>query len=443
MDSQENHSSQPVPHSDHPVPHGAEDQIPTDLKPVGNWSVAVAAVIVVLCFAGLFVVGWTPHHKRQAELEQTKSENANMRPVVQTAAPQRSETSRDLTLPADVRPMQETRIFPRASGYLKSQLVDIGDQVKAGQLLAEIDAPDIDADLAQARASLGQAQAQETKAKDDFQLTQATLTRYESFAKTGGVTQQQLDEKRAAFTQAQSVLAGAQASIKASEANVQRLSALQGFEKVYAPFAGTVTARNYDIGALMTAGASSGRELFRITDVSTLRVFVNVPQSYVTSLAPGQSSYISVRNYPGKEFVGTITRSTGALDPATRTLSYEIDVPNDHGVLFAGMYGSARLRVSQAEPPMVIPTSALVFDSAGTRVWVVQDGKVFPKKVDLGRDFGTETEVATGLNGGEAIVTNPGERLAEGAAVELAAKPQEAAEKPALSSIRGVSPRGQ
>jgi RND family efflux transporter MFP subunit len=269
-----------------------------------------------------------------------------------------------------------------------------------------------------------QSQAQQTKAQDDLELAQATFKRYEAFSKTGGVTQQQFDEKQAALTQAQSVLAAATANVKAADANVQRLAALQGFEKVFAPFSGTITARNYDLGALMTPGGTPGRELFRIADVSTLRVFVNVPQTYVTALRTGQEAFLAVRNYPGKEFTGSITRTAGALDPATRTLSYEIDVPNPQGTLFSGMYATARLQVHDAQPPLVVPTSALVFDSAGTRVWVVQDGKVFPRKVDLGRDFGTQTEVASGLTGNEEIVTNPGERLAEGADVQLASNSQ-------------------
>ncbi len=403
-----------------PAANNAHDEIPTDLPKIGNLGVIIAAVVVAACFLGLFFVGWLPHQKREAELDKDQSAQESSRPMVQVAAPQRTRTGTDIVLPADARAMQETSIFPRANGYLKSLKVDIGDTVKAGQLLAEIDAPDIDAELAQASAAVVQAQAEKTKANNDFELTQATFKRYEAFAKSGGVTQQQLEEKQSALTQAQSALAGAEASIKAADANVQRLTALQGFEKVYAPFAGTITARNYDLGALMSAGGG-GKELFRIADTSTLRLFVNVPQTYITSLQTGQDAFLSVRNFPGKEFKGKIVRSAGALDPSTRTLRYQIDVPNEDGVLFAGMYATARLQVNDAKPPLVVPTSALVFDSAGSKVWVVKDGKTYPQKVGLGRDLGVETEVESGLSGGESIVTNPGQRLAEGVDVELTA----------------------
>jgi RND family efflux transporter MFP subunit len=300
--------------------------------------------------------------------------------------------------------------------------VDIGDRVKAGQLLAEIDAPDVDAELVQAKASVGQAKANVVKAEDDLELARTTFERYKGFGKGGGVSQQEIDEKRAAYTQAQSALEAFKASVAAAEATVQRLAALQGFEKVYAPFAGVVTARNMDVGALVSAGQTV--PLFRIADTDVLRVYVNVPQSYVQSVRPGQKVGLAVRNYPGKEFEGVVARTAGALDPATRTLRYEVDVPNKEGVLLAGMYGEVRIKAKQDEPPMVVPTSAVVFDSGGTKVWVVEEGKVHPKRVDVGRDFGTEIEVSSGLSGKEQVVTNPGERLADGVEVEAKSPPQ-------------------
>jgi len=407
--------------------HSAHDEIPTDLPRIPTWGVIVAVIVLIMAFAGLFVLGWGPRQKRLAELRETTAAVEDARPLVQVALPQRSSKAKDLVLPADARAFQETSIFPRASGYLRKLHVDIGDRVKEGQLLAEIDAPDIDAELAQAKASLAQAQANLTKANNDFELSQTTLKRYQGFAQSGGVTQQQLDEKQAAFTEAQSAQAGGEANVKAADATVQRLTALQGFTKVYAPFAGTITARNYDLGALMTASSTAGRELFRIADTDTLRVFVNVPQAYVTSVRNGQSAFLSVRNYPGKEFTGTITRSTGALDPNTRTLRYEIDFANKDGTLFAGMYAQARLEVTDAQPPVVVPTSSLVFDASGTKVWVVEQGKVFPKDVNVGRDLGTDIEVSSGLKGDESVVTNPGDRLATGAEVAVAGTPAEAA----------------
>jgi RND family efflux transporter MFP subunit len=182
--------------------------------------------------------------------------------------------------------------------------------------------------------------------------------------------------------------------------------------------------------------------MFRIANTDTLHVFVNVPQSYVTSVKTGQEAYLSVRNYPGKEFTGTIVRSTGALDPATRTLRYQIDFPNRDGVLYAGMYAEARLKVVEAQPPVVVPTSALVFDSTGTRVWAVEDGKVFPKVVSVGRDLGTEIEVTSGLIGNESVVTNPGERLASGVRVAIAdTSPPSPSQAPAPSKPQTAAAR--
>jgi RND family efflux transporter MFP subunit len=400
--------------------HDTEGEIPKDLPKVNTWAVGLAGLVAIGAFAGLFYVGWKPRQERQADLHETTAAIAESRPAVQVATPKRAEKGGDLVLPADARPMQETAIYPRANGYLNKLLVDIGDRVEAGQLLAEISAPDVDADLLAAKASVGQANANLVKAQNDFDLGQATLKRYEGFSEGGGVTQQQLDERRSTLAQAKSNLEAAKANVQAAEAAVTRLTAMQGFTKVVAPFGGTITARNYDLGALMSASNSSGRELFRIADTGTLRVFVNVPQNYLTSVKMGQKAFLTVRNFPGREFPGTISRSTGTLDPTSRTLRYQIDVDNKDGTLVAGMYGQARLQVGNGQSPMTVPTSSLVFDSAGTKVWVVgQDAKVHAKKVDVGRDLGTEIEIASGLSGGESVVTNPGERLADGVEVEL------------------------
>lgn len=404
-----------------PIEHEEEAVPLEDLPKVRSWTVALAALIVVAALIGLFLLGYVPRERRLRELNSETAAAQDARPTVEVATPKRSATAVELILPADARPMQETAVYPRTSGYLKRLLVDIGDHVKAGQLLAEIDTPEVDADLAQAQAAVGQAQANAAKAQGDYELAQNTLKRYEGFATTGGLTEQQLEEKRVAFTEAKSALDAAKANVTSAQATVQKLTALQGFEKIVAPFAGTVTSRNYDVGALMSpTNTGAGKELFRIEQTDTLRAFVNVPQAYVTSDRTGQKAFLTVRNYPGRDFVGTIARSSGSLDPATRTLRYEIDFPNAEGTLLAGMYAQVRLSDAQEQPPMVVPTSALVFDSGGTRVWVVDDGKVHFKKIEVGRDLGTEVEIASGLSGQEAVVTNPGERLSDGVEVQIA-----------------------
>jgi RND family efflux transporter MFP subunit len=405
----------------HEPEHHEPNPIPDDLPKVKTWAAIVAGVVILVAFAGLFVLGWIPRERRIAAAEaQSKAVNDSA-PTVMVAKPKQVDKAIDVRLPADARAFQSTAIFPRANGYIKRSLVDIGDQVKQGQLLAVIDQPDVDADLNQARAAQAQAEANLVKSQNDFELSQSTLTRYEGFSKSGGVTQQQLDQTRSAFTQAQSTLAGAKANVQASDAAVQRLVALQGFENVIAPFGGKITFRNYDVGALMSStNAAPGKEMFDIADTDTLRVFVNVPQPYITTIKTGQQAFLAVRNYPGREFTGTIARAAGTLDPATRTMSFEIDFPNSDGSLFAGMYAEARLHLTQDQPPTVLPTSSLVFDSGGTRVWVVSaDQKVYSQKVTVGRDFGTEIEISDGLKGDEQVVTNPGERLADGSAVQL------------------------
>jgi len=396
----------------------AHADIPKDLPNFSTPAVLLAALIALGAFVALFLVGWIPRHHRLAQLEAESRQVNDSRPSVDVAQPKRDAKPIEVVLPADARAYQETAIYSRANGYLKSQTVDIGDHVKVGQLLAEIDAPDLDAELNQAKASVVASESNLAKAKSDRDLAEITLKRFEEYAKSGGVTQQDLDTRRATFAQTDAAYAQSKADVAIQQANVQRLTALVGFEKITAPFTGVITARNYDVGALLSS-TNTGRPLFNLAQIDVLRVFVNVPQSYVTQIKTGQEARLTVRNYPGRTFTGKITRSTGALDPNSRTLRYEIDFPNSDDTLYSGMYGQVTLPVNQDQSPMRVPTSALVFDSAGTKVWVVDDGKARARLVSVGRDFGTEVEINSGLSGSEAVVTNPGQRLAEGVAVNV------------------------
>jgi RND family efflux transporter MFP subunit len=414
----------------------AHADVPRDLPKVTTPAILIAGVVVIAAFVALFLIGWIPRHDRRVELEKQAKAANDSRPVVQIAQPKRDGAAVDVILPADVRSFQETALFPRATGYLKRQLVDIGDRVEKDQLLAEIAAPDLDAELNQAKASEVSAKANLAKSQSDRDLAQTTLKRYQAWAQSGGVTEQDLDQRRATLNQSESVVNSSQADVQVAHANVERLTALAGFEKITAPFAGIITARNYDVGALMSSGSTSGKELFRIAETDLLRVFVNVPQSYVTAVKTGQHATLMVRNYPGHDFDGVVTRSAGALDPATRTLRYEIDVPNKDGRLYSGMYGQIRLHLNQEQPPMKVPSSAVVFDSAGTKVWVVDDGKVHNRKVSVGRDFGTDVEISDGLSGNEQVVTNPGERLAEGGEVQITGPEAPPAQRQAQLSVR-------
>jgi RND family efflux transporter MFP subunit len=325
-------------------------------------------------------------------------------------------------LPADLRSMQQTSIYARASGYLKRNLVDIGDHVEAGQLLAEIDTPDIDAEVVRATASIALAKANAAIAQDALALADTTLKRYAG-TDSGAVTRQQVDERQAAFTQAKSALEASKSNLEFAEADLKRLQVLQGFERVVAPIAGTVSVRNYDPGALLSpTNTGDGRELFRIDRTDTLRVFVNVPQAYATAVKTGQAAFLTVRNYAGREFAGKVARSAGVVDPTTRSLRMQIDVPNADGALYAGMYGEVRLPTSSEKPALLVATSALVFGPEGTFVWVVTSEQVHKKPVVVGRDLGTEIEIVSGLDATDVVVKNPGERLVEGLAVRQSAE---------------------
>lgn len=407
--------SRAAPHDD----HGA---IPTDLPQVGALGVVLIAVVVLALFGGLFLLGWMPHKKQQAEARQEAKEAAETRPIVDVTRPRQSNAAVDLVLPGNVEANQATAIYARTNGYLKPLPpgIDIGAQVKAGQLIAEISAPEVDAELEQSKASLEQANVNVGRATNEYNFNKGTFERYEGLSKTGGVTQQQLDEKRAAFNIATSSLKAAQASVLAATAAVKRLTEMQGFQKVTAPFDGVITARNYDAGALISATTTgAGKELFRVEQVDTLRVSVSVPQGYATDVKPGQDADLLVRNYPGQAFKGKVARTAGAIDVGTRTLKVEVDVPNADHKLLKGMYAQVRFKIPRARPALLLPTSAFVFGTEGMRVTVLEGDKVHYRKVVVGRDFGSEAEVASGVSAEDQVVTNPGEHLIDGMEVAV------------------------
>jgi RND family efflux transporter MFP subunit len=411
---------------DHTEEHH-EEEIPRDLKQPGWLMVVAVGLLFIAALGGLFFLGWKPHEQQQKQAAEDASQQGDTRPVVTVATPKQVAGAHDVVLPCDVRPNQETLIFPRATGYLKKLYVDIQDRVEAGQLLAEIDTPEVDAQLEQTKASRMQAQANVVKAKADLDLAERTLERYGGVGNTS-VTQQERDEKRTARDQAAAALSQAQANVVAADANVQRLTVMQSFEKITAPFSGIITSRNYDVGALLTAGggnsstgsASGGRELFKLTQADTLRVFVNMPQVDAAAVRVGQNATLTVRNYPNRTFTGAVARLAGAVDPNSRTMPFELHFANPNGELYAGMYGQVKLGVEDGASALVIPTSSLIFNAGGTQVGTVKDGRVHFQNVSVSRDLGTELEVTGGLNQEDQVITNPGERLSEGVAVQVA-----------------------
>ncbi len=328
-------------------------------------------------------------------------------PVVSVVKPHRAKTVPAVVLPATVEPMQETVIYARTSGYMKTVHVDIGDRVAAGQLLAEIESPEVDASLREARARLEQERA-------NLVLARATLERTRQLHREQLVSQQQLDEQEAAFDTRQ-------AAVEAAQATVQSLAIQQAYQRVVAPFAGTITSRRVDRGALITSGSGATvASLFTIGQTDALRVFVDVPQTAAVGITPGQTVDVGLRERPGRFTSGRVVRTAGALDPRSRTLRTEVHLPNDDRALMPGMYVQVSFPAASGGPALVVPANALVVRTDGPQVAVVEGSAVHYRKVVLGRDFGNEVEVMSGLTGGESLVASPGDRLTDGEVVEVA-----------------------
>ena len=400
-----------------------EQVIPKDLPKPGFLSVLAICVVLVAMLVGLFVLGLIPHieEARQARADADAAAQQAAAPMVSVVHPQLQKTAKDVYLPANVTPWARTAIYARSTGYLKQWQYDIGSHVKRGNVLAVIDAPDVDAELVQAKATLEEAKASVIKGQADVDNAFTDYNRYLDAQKAnpGSVTPEDIDSKRDAYQDAVSAMGVYNATVAQDQATVQQYSVLQGFEKIYAPFNGIITARNYDIGAYITPTSAAGAELFDIADTDTLRVFVDVPQNYATQIKIGQDAFLSVRNYPAREFKGIVARMTGSLSETTRTLPYELDFPNPDGALYPGMYGQARIPVFNSEPLLIIPSSALVFDANGVRVGVVKDGKAHFQKVTISRDLGITLDISDGLSADDQVITNPGERLDEGVPVQV------------------------
>ena len=367
---------------------------------------ASRSLLVVVVAAGVIAVvyffGVAPRiHARSLLAERSRAAG---RPSVSVVKAATAPLATELLLPASLQPIQEASIYARTDGYIARLLVDLGDQVKAGQPLAIIEGPEVDQALNQSRAALEQARA-------NLELARSSATRWTDLGTQNAVPQQEIDEKQAAF-------AARKADVAAAEANVSRLTQLKAYQTITAPFDGAISARNVDVGALITAG-SSGRELFRLAQTGTLRVYINVPQTYFRSLHPGLEVDVLLNEFPGRVFPGKVARLAGALDAATRTLVAEIQIPNEAGEVLAGMFGQVRLRLRASTPPLVIPSNAVMLGTAGPTVATVDSAdKIHLMKVKLGRDFGSQVEIAEGLTAGDHVVTNPSDTLSDGLLVE-------------------------
>ena len=361
----------------------------------------------VAVLAALFALGFIPRWRANAALT---SSVRDQRPTVTVISSQKPNDAANLVLPGSTQAIQETALYARTNGYVRKWNVDIGAKVEAGQLLAEIETPEVDQELNQAHANVSQAIA-------NADLARATLTRWQQLVDQKVVSPQEFDEKRSAAD-------ARAADLRVAQANVKRLEELQGFEKIVAPFTGIVTARNIDNGNLVSAGSGQTAPLFRLAQTNTLRIYVTVPQTQSRSIAPGQSATVSVREIPDKTFSAKVVRTAGAIDPASRTLLTELQLPNEDAQLFPGMYAEVKFALPQDGRTLLAPGNSVMIRSDGPKVLVV-DAKqtIRARAVKLGRDLGDKVEIVSGLDPAESLVANPTDALQEGAEVKVQVQP--------------------
>jgi RND family efflux transporter MFP subunit len=368
-----------------------------------GWLYAILAVLIV---AGIVVAGIVPRRNARAALKLTTNDLAT--PTVSVIHPKLGAPQQEIVLPGNMQAFTDSPIYARTNGYLKKWYVDIGGHAKSGELLADIETPEVDQQLDQARADLNTAQA-------NYALSQTTATRYEDLAKTDSVSKQDVDNATGDFAAKKAMVASAQS-------NVKRLEELQSFEKIYAPFDGVITARNTDIGHLINSGAGGpATELFHIAATQTLRVFINVPQSDSQAAKPGLVADLTLPEFPGKTFKGKLVRTADSIDPATRTLLVEVDVDNSNGELLPGAYTEVHLKVPTGVPSLILPVTTLIFRSQGMQVATVQGGeRAVLTNIAIGRDMGTEVEVVSGLTADDLVIVSPPDSLITGETVRVA-----------------------
>jgi RND family efflux transporter MFP subunit len=366
----------------------------------------------------LFLAGYLPRQQAQKLLEASSAASAVAAPRVDVIHPRVQNKVRTLTLPGSLQALEATAVYARATGYVHRWLVDIGDHVTQGQLLAQIDTPDLDQQLQQAREMLGQTKASLEQAMANERYAAVTAQRYRTLAEQHFVSQQDVDQTQAQANVGLANVHAAQSAVAAQTASVHQLEQLKAFSRVTAPFAGTITERNIERGTLVAPGSASGKPLYMIAISNPLRLFVKVPQAVASGIAVGVPVKVRARQYPGRDFAGKVTRTAGALDPTTRTLTVEAQVANDKGELLPGSYADVTFPAPLAHGVTVVPVSALVVDAQGVRVATVDaNSKVHFIPVQIGRDQGQETEIVDGLTGAENVIAAPAGNLVEGTPV--------------------------
>jgi membrane fusion protein, multidrug efflux system len=396
--------------------------MPTETRPPGSRRrLGIFGMLAGIILIVVVITGIRSREEASAKLRQWTDDQAV--PTVAVALPDAKVSNPTLDLPGRLEAYYRAPIFARVSGYLKSWSADIGARVKAGQVIAEIEAPDLDQQLLQGRADLA---SQEASAK----LSEATLTRRKTLIASNFVSMQEIDERTAD-------LSNKLASVKAGQANVERLEALAGYKKITVPFDGVVTSRDTDVGALINAGGGSGPAMFTISDISKLRVYVNVPQTYVPAIKIGAKAVISMPEYPNRTFLATVEASSQSVDVASGTTRMQLGLDNSKGELMPGGYANVKLSLQRDSVPLNIPSSALIFNQNGLRVATVgADDKVLFKTVTISRDLGRTIELASGITAEDRIITAPPDGLADGDQVRVSGgkgdvkgKPEKVSEK--------------
>ena len=392
---------------------GPENGRPRDPgpAPAGRAKILIGALLLVLSTAGVVTF---LNRKSESDALAKETEAVSI-PTVAVVQPQAEPGNDELVLPGNLQAFEESPIFARTNGYLLRWYKDIGSKIQKGELLAAIDTPEIDQELSQARASREQV-------RSALGLAKISADRWANLRKTDSVSEQEADQQASGYQQAQ-------ANLAAADANVRRLEELESFKKVYAPFSGVLTRRNVDPGVLINSGAGlTGKELFDIARVDPLRVYVSVPQAYAPNMKVGMKANVTLQEFPGLKFMGTVARTSDAIDPATRTLNTEVDVPNKDGKLLPGSFGQVHFATGTSVPRITIPVNAMLFRAEGPRVAVVDmDNTVHLHPISIGRDFGATLEILGGLEVSDRIIINPSDSLEEGQKVHVATPNQGAA----------------
>jgi RND family efflux transporter MFP subunit len=387
-DQSQNKSSQPeVEYPGKPAPPSAKH----------GFLLLIVAIIVVIV---VVIAGVVPRMRAKAALKTETDKSAV--PTVDVIQPKQGAPHQEIVLPGNIQAFTDAPIYARTNGYLKKWYVDIGARVKAGQLLAVIDTPEVDQQLLQARADLNTAEA-------NSNLSQITWKRYEDLKNTDSVSKQDVDNANGDYE-------AKKATEASSAANVKRLEDTKAFQNIYAPFGGVITARDTDIGQLIDQGSSTTqKELFHIAAIKTLRVYINVPQQYSIAAKPGLTADLTLGEYPGRRFQGTLVRTANAIDVASRTLLVEVDVNNATGELLPGAYTEVHLKLPNDIPTFILPVSALIFRAQGLQVATVDsNNKTKLVAITLGRDFGSQVEVLSGLNADDKVIVNPSDSVIDG-----------------------------